>query len=473
MATDLPLRQANGAGNNEPLVDVAIASAPNDIAAVPGLLNDMSFLKNNLDVSSSREGRLYLLDKARALVQALETPRETMLKHVGAETSAFFTITLGIEVGLFKELARRGGTPKKSADLARAIGFDVDGLRRILRHLAAMGHIAQPSPDTYAPTNFSRALTIPIVADGYPFYRSVCIPPMLHLHKWLKTKSYATPTTGRDNPFTFGNQTDMSMFEFLAAYPPYNDQFNHHMGGYRLGRPAWYHPSVYPVEDRLIRGFGGGGGLDDDSYDDAGSQSPPTPSSPHLSAKFPGPDAFPPPHGSEVLLVDIGGNKGHDLLSFSAAFPSHPGRLVLQDQPSVLASIPPDTRAALTSARAHPHGHDFFTPEPIRHARAYYLHHILHDWPDDKCVDIVTNIRSAMKPGYTRLLVNEHVIPSIGANWEATYLDLYMMILFGARERTEDDWKALLEDKCGLKILQIWNPGNGVEAIIECEVPVA
>ena len=31
-----------------------------------------------------------------------------------------------------------------------------------------MGYIHETGPDEYEPTNFSKALTIPIVADGYP-----------------------------------------------------------------------------------------------------------------------------------------------------------------------------------------------------------------------------------------------------------------------------------------------------------------
>jgi hypothetical protein len=44
------------------------------------------------------------------------------------------------------------------------------------------------------------------------------------------------------------------MFEHLMAHPPYGMQFNHHMGGYRQGRPSWMDPGFYPVEERLIQG---------------------------------------------------------------------------------------------------------------------------------------------------------------------------------------------------------------------------
>lgn len=66
-------------------VDVSIAAAPCDIESVPGLLENISALRGRDDLGHNRNARLYLLDQARQLVRALESPRETMLKHVGAE----------------------------------------------------------------------------------------------------------------------------------------------------------------------------------------------------------------------------------------------------------------------------------------------------------------------------------------------------------------------------------------------------
>jgi len=91
------------------------------------------------------------------------------------------------------------------------------------------------------------------------------------------------------------------------------------------------------------------------------------------------------------------------------------------------------------------------------------MHHTLHDWPDDQCVEIVRHVKKVMKPGWSRLLVNEHVIPDKGegVSWEARYLDLYMMVKFGARERTEGEWRGLLEGRCGLRV------EGGVECVVE------
>lgn len=99
------------------------------------------------------------------------------------------------------------------------------------------------------------------------------------------------------------------------------------------------------------------------------------------------------------------------------------------------------------------------------------MHSVLHDWPDDVCERILENVKDAMEPGYSRLLINENVIPDVQAHWEATGLDLMMLALFASRERTAAQWKHLLEDRAGLRIVKIWEVGNGVESLIECELP--
>lgn len=45
--------------------------------------------------------------------------------------------------------------------------FNLPG--RILTHLAATGCIVQTNIDEYKPTNFAKALTIPVINAGYPF----------------------------------------------------------------------------------------------------------------------------------------------------------------------------------------------------------------------------------------------------------------------------------------------------------------
>ena len=66
-------------------VDVSIATEPNNIGEVPTLLGEIT---KAFDIfANSNAGRKDLVVKCRALVQALETPRETMINHCWAQVS--------------------------------------------------------------------------------------------------------------------------------------------------------------------------------------------------------------------------------------------------------------------------------------------------------------------------------------------------------------------------------------------------
>lgn len=97
------------------------------------------------------------------------------------------------------------------------------------------------------------------------------------------------------------------------------------------------------------------------------------------------------------------------------------------------------------------------------------MHSCLHDWPDSVCQKILAPLTEAMRPGYSKLLINENVIPATGAYWETTALDMIMLTEFSSRERTLDDWQNLF-DSAGLRIVKVWSGGKGVESLIECEL---
>jgi hypothetical protein len=71
----------------KPLVDVATASRPCDPEAVPSILKRIVSSGETPSVDDDSV-RLALLANARELVRALETPRETMIKHCWAQVHA-------------------------------------------------------------------------------------------------------------------------------------------------------------------------------------------------------------------------------------------------------------------------------------------------------------------------------------------------------------------------------------------------
>jgi len=153
------------------------------------------------------------------------------------------------------------------------------------------------------------------------------------------------------------------------------------------------------------------------------------------------------PNAPLVLLVDIGGNIGHICAQFKQVFPDVPGRVILQDLPETIA-------AALSTPGVENVAYNFFEPQPIKGAKYYYLAHVLHDWPDHKCREILRNIKAAMS-GESVLLVDEIVLPDVGVHSNATSIDMEMMCAFASQERTQSQWDELFAME-GLTRVKTW-----------------
>ena len=67
-------------------VDVSVALAANDASAVKTLISEINVLGESFPAGNDQD-RLRLLAKAKSLWQALETPRETMIRHNWAQVS--------------------------------------------------------------------------------------------------------------------------------------------------------------------------------------------------------------------------------------------------------------------------------------------------------------------------------------------------------------------------------------------------
>lgn len=173
-------------------------------------------------------------------------------------------------------------------------------------------------------------------------------------------------------------------------------------------------------------------------------------------------DGFRQDDKESILLVDVGGGEGHYTNAFNSKFPDA-GRCVLQDLPHVLSSItnPPDATELMA--------HDMFKPQPVKGARAYYLHWILHDWSDTKAREILAHIVEAMEPGYSRLVINENIIPDRDCDYNVACLSMLMMVQVGALERTELQWRELLSSM-GLTDVSFYQtpegPGGGEGVIV-------
>ena len=94
-------------------------------------------------------------------------------------------------------------------------------------------------------------------------------------------------------------------------------------------------------------------------------------------------------------------------------------------------------------------------PERVQDRLETLLISVFIHRPDAKAIEILKSVASAMKPGYSKLIINDVVLPPQGATRFAVQSDLTMMGFFSAMERNEAQWRRLLE-AAGFEILKFW-----------------
>ena len=72
----------------------------------------------------------------------------------------------------------------------------------------------------------------------------------------------------------------------------------------------------------------------------------------------------------------------------------------------------------------------------------------------------------AMTPGYSKLILNEFLIPPTGCDMFRATVDIHMMADFSSAERSEPQFQALLES-AGLHVAQFWQPPSIGDGVIE------
>ena len=165
--------------------------------------------------------------------------------------------------------------------------------------------------------------------------------------------------------------------------------------------------------------------------------------------------------GRFATVCDVAGGTGGML---AAVLRKHPQtRGILLDQPQVVVGAP----AVLDEVadRCEVVGGDIFGTIP-QGADAYLLKAILHDWNDERCVEILRATRRAMAPGAV-LLVLERVLtgPPYDGDADLTALsDLNMMVGPGGRERTADAYGALFA-QAGLALTRVVPTASDISVI--------
>ena len=159
------------------------------------------------------------------------------------------------------------------------------------------------------------------------------------------------------------------------------------------------------------------------------------------------------------LIGDIGGGSGHLLHAvLDDAVPSAEG--VLFELPHVI-----EEAEGIASKRLTLQAGDFFH-DALPTCDAYLLMEIIHDLGDEESVAILQAVRRAAPP-HAKLLVIETIVPDDpGPDW-SKMLDIHMLTLLGGRQRTRQEYEALLA-RSGFLFQREIDTGAGI-SILEAE----
>ncbi|CAI7663181.1 unnamed protein product [Penicillium pancosmium] len=184
-------------------------------------------------------------------------------------------------------------------------------------------------------------------------------------------------------------------------------------------------------------------------------------------------------------IIDVGGGVGAGTLPILKENPNL--RVRIQDRPESESKFHEYLKNSYPefeqSDRVKFIGHDFFTPQK-EPGDIYFLRHVIHDWPDEEARQILNHCAAKMSLG-NKLLILEHMLAPtyrdtsqssrevaprpLLANWGQSVvsrLDLQMLACLNAKERTETQYRALIENT-GLKVVRVWR-NAGLDTVLEC-----
>ena len=298
--------------------------------------------------------------------------------------------------------------PKPGAELAGATNTNADILTRVLRCLTVAGVFAETAPGTFALTPAAELLRKDIPGSQ----RDTVIWLSDPFHHRIFAELMHSTKTGQPG---IEHVTGKAAFEYFPTDPVENKRFN----------AAMTSLSANQVPGIL------------EAYD------------------------FSPFN----TLVDVGGGHGYLMCEVLQKYPGMQG--IIFDLEHVLGATQEKIGVRGFKHRCRTVDGDFFQSVP-QGGDAYLMKFIIHDWDDEKAGNILKNCRCALqgKP-HGKLLLVELVRPAGNEPHFSKIIDLEMLMFPGGRERTEDEFRALLANS-GFRLTRIV-PTKGPMCVIEAE----
>lgn len=408
---------------------VQLVSNPGGLPQVEKFQHDLSGQVKAWQ-DGDNKAREAIISSCFSLIHELETPSETLVRMTWGAPPMLGVLRTAIDLRLFEHLQNQA---KTSMELAIATHSDPTLMKRMLRCLAAIDIVKQEGSDAWAATRVSKAMTQKIFMEAARFHIDLFVPAHSKTPEFLQQREYRNPTNILDTTLTNMHSApdQESAFQIFGRLGRLHE-LDSVLKVWQVDRVHWSDEKqgFYPISKRLIN--------------DAKQKD------------------------GEVFIVDIGGGQGGDLMNLLKLHPSIPGQMILQDVPETIFKAQLVLPAAIQAM-----AYDFFTEQPVKGARSYFMHSVLHDWPSHHVKKILSRIAAAMERGYSKLLIWDQIVPDIGCPPTYASLDWIMLTAFAGQERTETEWRTLVESEDvqpRLKVNGFWYYSHNDQGIVEAEL---
>ncbi|KAJ7269517.1 S-adenosyl-L-methionine-dependent methyltransferase [Mycena rebaudengoi] len=327
-----------------------------------------------------------IISAAALQLEAILTPPQVSLYRIVGGHFKSAALRVCLESNVTEILREAGPQGIHVKDIAAKNGQDPEKLARFLRYLATHHVYREVQPNVFANTRISSMLdtlksSSEIIADPEHKHDNTMGLAALashHLDEAFKAsavswETLSDPATVRSgdptaSPFARAMGRSETLWNF---YERPEEAFRHHRFGIGMQGIQALQPA-----DAILSAYDWGA----------------------LPAKS--------------IVVDVGGGVGTSCLTLAAKFSSLNFIVqdlvgVIEDGKKVWASKLP---AAIKSGQVKLEVYDFFAPQPEKNATVFLLKQIMHDWSDEYCIKILTQLRAAATPD-TTLLVLDSIMP--------------------------------------------------------------
>jgi hypothetical protein len=296
------------------------------------------------------------------------------------------------------------GQPRTAQQLAAITGTHAPALYRVMRTLASNGIFSEDESHRFSLTPLAEPLRSNV--PGSVRTSILSITGDLFIHPW--SKLLYSVQTGQPS---FDHHFGVPFFDYLTTHPEEAAMFSDMLMGINSGDA----PAIAAAYD----------------------------------------------FSSYSHIADIGGATGHILTTVLASHPGPHGTLF--DLPHNQAGAAELIQSRGMADRVTFCPGSFFESVPGG-CDLYMLSHVIHDWGEEQCLTILGNCHRAMSAG-SRLLIVEMVLPQGNAFHPGKTLDITMLTLAGGQERSEPEYRALLE-KANFQLIRVI-PTNSAVSIVE------